>query len=48
LQHEFDVNAETRDNYPLLHVAAKEGNEQVIASLPKHSKLFHSVTKVTI
>jgi len=48
LQHEFDVKAETRDNYSLLLVAAKEGNEQAIASLPKHSRLLHSVTKVTI
>ena len=47
LQHGADPEAVTKDGYSPLHIAAKEGHEDVIGVLIDQSASPNSVTKVS-
>lgn len=48
LQHGADPEAVTKDGYTPLHIAAKEGHEDVIGVLIDQSASPNSVTKVIL
>ena len=48
LQHGADPEAVTKDGYTPLHIAAKEGHEDVISVLIDQSASPNSVTKVCL
>ena len=48
LQHGADPEAVTKDGYTPLHIAAKEGHEEVIGVLIDQSASPNSVTKVCV
>ena len=48
LQHGADPEAVTKDGYTPLHIAAKEGHEEVIGVLIDQSASPNSVTKVSV
>ena len=48
LQHRASPNAVTKDQYTPLHIAAKEGHEEVASVLLEHDAILNLTTKVSL